>query len=76
MPPHTFLGPTNGDNEVWNLAKDPEHYDAIVTMMKLRERLRGYVEAINNVSVHTGMPMMRPVETQSSRSYRESGREH
>ena len=28
-PPSNQCGPTNGDNEVWNLAKDPEHYAAI-----------------------------------------------
>ena len=28
---------TNGDNEVWNLAKDAVHYDAIVAVMNLRE---------------------------------------
>ena len=60
-PPPNQCGPTNGDNEVWNLAKDPEHYDAIVAVMKLRETLRGYVQQINNVSAETGMPMMRPM---------------
>jgi hypothetical protein len=32
---------TNGDNEVWNLAKDAVHYDAIVAVMHLREVRRG-----------------------------------
>ena len=36
----TECGGTNGPNEVWNLAKDPEHYNAIVNMMRLREELR------------------------------------
>jgi hypothetical protein len=32
-----LVGQTNGDNEVWNLAKDAVHYDAIVAVMNLRE---------------------------------------
>jgi len=59
--PANQCGPTNGDNEVWNLAQEPEHYNAITTMMHLREDLRDYVQRINNESVHTGMPMMRPM---------------
>ena len=50
-----------GDNEVWNLAKDPDHYDAIEAVMNLRETLRNYVEKINNDTVMTGVPMMRPM---------------
>ena len=52
-------GDTNGDNEVWNLAPQQNHYDAIVAVMELRESLRAYVTAINNASVTTGVPMMR-----------------
>ena len=36
-PPADECGSTNGDNEVWNLAPDAAHYDAIVAMMMLRE---------------------------------------
>jgi alpha-D-xyloside xylohydrolase len=46
---------------VWNLAKEPGHYDAIVAVMELRESLRDYVKALNDESVATGMPMMRPM---------------
>ena len=46
---------------MWNLAKDPVHYAAIEAVMMLREDLRNYVKEINNVSVHTGVPMMRPM---------------
>ena len=58
-PPADACGPTNGDNEVWNLAPQQAHYNAIVAVMELRESLRDYVATINNVSVATGMPMMR-----------------
>ena len=34
--PPTQCRETNGDNEVWNLARDPEHYDAIVAVMELK----------------------------------------
>jgi len=58
-------GATNGDNEVWNLAKDEGaehgHYAGITKVMHLREDLRDYVLRLNNHSVHTGMPMMRPL---------------
>jgi len=58
-PPADQCGATNGDNEVWNLAPEKDHYDAIVASMELREELRSYVAEINNVSVVTGLPMMR-----------------
>lgn len=53
--------PTNGDNEVWNLAPAPDHYDAIVAVMRLREDLREYVSQINAVTAATGLPMVRPM---------------
>ena len=59
--PPTQCRETNGDNEVWNLARDPEHYDAIVAVMELRETLRDYVAEINNQTVMSGVPMMRPM---------------
>ena len=52
---------TNGDNEVWNLAKEAQHYKGITTVMHLRENLRQYVAEINDVAAATGMPMMRPM---------------
>ena len=60
-PPVNECGPTNGDNEVWNLATQPDHYDAIVTMMRLREQLREYTSQINALAAATGMPMVRPM---------------
>jgi alpha-D-xyloside xylohydrolase len=52
-------GGTNGDNEIWNLATDPAHYNAIVAVMHLRESLREYISQINVEAVTTGWPMMR-----------------
>jgi alpha-D-xyloside xylohydrolase len=54
-------GGTNGDNEVWNLAKESSHYDGITKVMKLRENLRQYVSDLNVEATKTGMPMMRPM---------------
>ena len=42
-PPTAECANTNGDNEVWNLAQQSSHYDAIVAVMELRETLRNYV---------------------------------
>ena len=58
-PPADKCGPTNGDNEVWNLAPSADHYEAITAVMHLRESIRDYVHAQNAESVATGMPMMR-----------------
>lgn len=52
---------TNGDNEVWNLAADDAHYNAMAAVMRLRESLRGYVAQINLEASETGMPMLRPM---------------
>ena len=60
-PPSNECGPTNGDNEVWNLAEEPAHYAGITTVMKLREQLRQYVSTINAEAAATGMPMIRPM---------------
>lgn len=61
-PPADHCGPTNGDNEVWNLAAEGTvHYSAIAAVMRLREDLRDYVQRLNNESVATGVPMMRPM---------------
>ena len=64
VPQVNQCGPTNGDNEVWNLAKQPDHYAAIEKVMMLREDLRNYVKQINNESVMFGTPMMRAVALQ------------
>ena len=45
-PPTAECANTNGDNEVWNLAQQSDHYDAIVAVMELRETLRNYVSLI------------------------------
>jgi len=58
-PPGNQCGDTGGDNEVWNLAKDVQHYNAITSVMTLRESLRNYVVQINKETVDTGMPMLR-----------------
>jgi alpha-glucosidase (family GH31 glycosyl hydrolase) len=47
--------------QVWNLAPDPAHYDAIVSAMQLREDIRDYVVSISQEHAETGMPMMRPM---------------
>ena len=60
-PDDPVCGGTNGDNEVWNLAKDAAHYDAIVAMMRLRESLRQHVSDLNAETAATGMPMVRPM---------------
>ena len=60
-PPSNECGGTNGDNEVWNLAKEPSHYAAITNMMRLREELREYVSQINLEAANSGMPMVRPM---------------
>jgi hypothetical protein len=36
-PSDPMCGDTGGDNEVWNLARDPAHYQALVAMLMLRE---------------------------------------
>jgi len=63
-PPSDSCGPTNGDNEVWNLAKEATHYNGIVRVMELRENLRGYVAQINQETASTGLPMIRPMIVQ------------
>lgn len=50
-----------GDNEVWNLATDPQHYSGITRVMELRENLRSYVASINQQTAATGVPMLRPM---------------
>lgn len=60
-PPSNECGGTNGDNEVWNLAEEPQHYESIVTVMRLREELREYVSQINAQAAATGFPMLRPM---------------
>lgn len=60
-PPRGECGFTNGDNEVWTLAQDTQHYEAIQTMLRLRQELRSYVQAVNLESAKYGLPMMRPM---------------
>ena len=58
-PPDNACGKTGGDNEIWTLAKDQEHYDALVAAVNLRANLRDYTLSINRVTVKTGLPMVR-----------------
>jgi len=58
-PPDNSCGKTGGDNEIWNLAKDQEHYDALAATLQLRSDLRDYTLNINRISVNTGLPMVR-----------------
>ena len=60
-PPNEACWATNGDNEIWNLAKDEVHYNAIVSTLRLRESLRDYVKRTNDEAVASGVPMMRPM---------------
>lgn len=60
-PPADECGGTNNDNEVWNLAPDSAHYDAIVSVMRLRETLRGYIADLSAEHSASGMPLMRPM---------------
>ncbi len=54
-------GYTAGPNEVWTLAPDAEHYDALTACLNLRESLRPYVANLSTVYADTGMPMVRPL---------------
>ena len=58
-PPDPICGKTGGDNELWTLAADAAHYDALVAAVKLRVQLRDYTMLINRVTVETGLPMVR-----------------
>ena len=60
-PPADECGDTGGDNEVWTLAQDPQHYQALADVMGLRESLRDYVAELNKETSATGLPMVRPV---------------
>jgi alpha-D-xyloside xylohydrolase len=60
-PPVNECGDTNGDNEVWNLAKDQDHYNAMATVMHIRENIRPYIVEINAEAARSGMPMIRPM---------------
>jgi alpha-D-xyloside xylohydrolase len=52
---------THADNEVWNLFPNPDQYNAVVAVMRLRENLRQYVADLDSEYCATGMPMMRPM---------------
>ena len=60
-PPENECGRTNGFNEIWHFATTPERYDAIASVMFLRESLRPYVKQINAETSRHGVPMMRPM---------------
>ena len=58
-PPDDACGNTGGDNEIWTLAKDQAHYDALAAILQMRASLRDYTLKINRVTVSTGLPMVR-----------------
>jgi len=58
-PPADQCGDTGGDNELWTLAPDAAHYNALVAAVTLRASLRDYTLRINRVTVQTGLPMVR-----------------
>ena len=58
-PPTNECGDTGGDNEIWNLAADQAHYDAMAAVLSLRTTLRDYTLYINGLTVATGLPMVR-----------------
>ena len=60
-PPPDACGATGGDNEVWALAKDAEHYEAMAALLRLRRQLVPYTLQLNAVTVSTGLPMLRPM---------------
>jgi hypothetical protein len=41
--------------------QEPDHYEGIVAMMRLREQLREYVSQANAVHAATGLPILRPM---------------
>ena len=58
-PPDDECGNTGGDNEVYNLAKDAAHYEALAAALQLRADLREYTLRINRATAETGLPMVR-----------------
>lgn len=52
---------THGDNEIYNLLPQADQYNAVVTVLRLRETLRQYVLGIDAEYVATGMPLIRPM---------------
>jgi len=47
--------------EPWTLATEPQHYLGIVTAMKIRESMRNYTLSLNQETVASGLPMVRPM---------------
>lgn len=46
-------------SQIWTLAADTEHYNAMAATAQLRSNLRDYTLSINAVTVATGLPMVR-----------------
>lgn len=46
-------------SQIWNLASDEAHYNAMAATAQLRSSLRDYTLTINAVTVATGLPMVR-----------------
>ena len=58
-PPDDACGNTGGDNELWTLAADAAHYEALAAAVQLRADLREYTLRINRATAETGLPMVR-----------------
>ena len=46
-------------SELWTLAPDAAHYNALVAIVRKRFSIRNYTLAINAVNVASGLPMVR-----------------
>lgn len=55
----SFVGVSGGPNEVWSYGE--EAYQAMTTMLRLRERLRPYLHEQLRDGERTGLPLMRPL---------------
>ncbi|MEZ0069495.1 alpha-D-xyloside xylohydrolase [Streptacidiphilus sp. MAP12-20] len=56
---HGTVGDGGGPNEVWSYG--PDAYEAITSVLRLRERLRPYIHAHLRDGEQTGIPLMRPL---------------
>ncbi len=54
-----IIEPTGGDNELWSFGD--EDFAILTELVKLRERLRGYVEKHMKIASEKGTPIMRPM---------------
>ncbi|MCO6003486.1 family 31 glucosidase [Actinoallomurus purpureus] len=56
---HGAIGDGGGPNEVWSYGASA--YEAITSVMRMRERMRPYIHAHLRDGQRTGMPLMRPL---------------